>query len=101
MSRSYRKVAGCTIRSSWKQFAKRCANKRVRKFWNWHKIKDGRSYKRLYCNWDIQDYRYVCFDSKVKYVMDCMELNYRWGRYVGDVFTVEEAERAYRSEYRK
>jgi len=61
MSRSYRKpwvVDGYDTKR--KQWAKRQANKRIRQT---SVVADGMQYKKLYCRWDISDYRYYA-DNK-------------------------------------
>lgn len=66
MSRSYKKVGGFCDRNPW---AKRCANKRVRR----HKgdLPDGCWYKRLYEQYDICDFKFLLFTEKsVKEFLD-------------------------------
>jgi len=52
---------------------KRVANKKVRKDWN---IPNGRSFKKVFCSYDIIDYKFVYFD-------DDGYFNYR-GNYIVD-----------------
>jgi len=56
MSRSFKKTPGWCDRNP---HAKRQANKLVRRFKE--KIPNGRAYRRLYCSWNICDYRSLYF----------------------------------------
>lgn len=55
MSRSYKKYPYCTDNGSHRVFAKRQANKKVRKYKK--KIQNGGSFKHLYCSWEICDWK--------------------------------------------
>jgi len=59
MSRSFKKTPGWCDRSP---FAKRQANKRVRKYKG--DVSNGRSYKKLYCSWNICDFRFLRKDAR-------------------------------------
>ncbi len=52
MSRSYKKHPWSALRSPWN---KKQANKRVRKYNK--PIQNGKAYKKLYCSWNICDYK--------------------------------------------
>ena len=54
MSRSYKKHPYCT-NNSHRAFAKRQANKKIRKYKK--KIWNGGSFKHLYCSWEICDWK--------------------------------------------
>jgi len=54
MSRSVKKTAGWTDQSTDRQFAKRAANKKVRKY---AELSNGSGYKRLFESWTICDYK--------------------------------------------
>jgi hypothetical protein len=56
MSRS-RKKPWITDTNSARKFFKRTANKTVRKYKS--VIPDGMGYKKLYCSWNICDYRWL------------------------------------------
>ncbi|NOU99444.1 hypothetical protein [Paenibacillus planticolens] len=57
MSRSYKKSPVCTDHSSPRtRWAKRQAAKAVRRYDGI--IENGRSYRKLFCSWDICDYRF-------------------------------------------
>jgi hypothetical protein len=57
MSRSYRKnwILTDTYGSKYRKWAKRQANKRIRKTEN---VQDGRWFRKLYDSWNICDYKY-------------------------------------------
>ena len=62
MSRSYREPwFTCGYGGSYKAFAKRQANKRVRRH---DDVYGGCYYKRLYCSWDICDYKFYAGQDK-------------------------------------
>jgi hypothetical protein len=59
MSRSRKKVWGWTDhRSPHSRIAKRFANKKVRHAGG---IPNGGAYKKLFCSWDICDYKFLYF----------------------------------------
>ena len=59
MSRSYKKTAGWTDHGSpWSKYAKRFANRVVR---NSKDVPSGGAYKKLYCSWNICDYKFLYF----------------------------------------
>jgi len=62
MSRSYKKVPGWSDqeRNAGTKRKKRAANKRVRKYVD---LADGSSYKKLYEQWDINDYSFRYFSE--------------------------------------
>jgi hypothetical protein len=71
MSRSYREpyfVDG--YGSKWKRFNKNYANRRVRRKAVDFEIADGNSYRRMYDQWDICDWRFR-YDPRPRY--------YSWG----------------------
>ncbi len=59
MSRSYKKTPGWVDRNP---YAKRAANKRVRRYKHW--LPDGRTYRKVYCSWEIRDYRVLLFMAR-------------------------------------
>ncbi len=65
MSRSFKKpYYTCGYGGTYKKFAKRQANKRIRKS---DIVSNNGFYKRLYCSWDICDYIFYCPDDKKAY----------------------------------
>jgi len=84
VSRTYRKYPSVTDTGCiHKKYAKRFANKRVRKNWE---ISNGCNYKRLYNPYDIVDYRYTIFSKNewTEQFLDIVDrytdpLNYWWG----------------------
>jgi len=58
MSRSFRKTPKITGGT---RKGKRLASKAVRNYKN--DISDGKSYKKIYCSWNIRDYRPQCWDK--------------------------------------
>lgn len=61
MSRSYKKNPGFTDGGSKHcKWAKRQANKKVRKQ-SLEKIQNGKWYKKLYCSWNIHDWKWIYF----------------------------------------
>ena len=56
MSRSYKKHPYYTDGRNGRVIQKRWANKKVRRFKK--KIENGKSYKKLFCTWEIHDYKY-------------------------------------------
>ena len=65
MSRSRKKPVWTENNKSW---AKRQANKTVRRYKNG--LSNGSNYRKLFCSWDITDYRIRTdkpFDSKIYY----------------------------------
>lgn len=59
MSKSYKKTPYCTDhRARTTKKMKRCANKTVRQFTE--VIPRGTSYKKLFCSYDICDYKFYC-----------------------------------------
>lgn len=65
MSRSYRKaIATCGYGGSYKKFAKRQANKQVRKA---DYVHGGAYYKRIHCSWDICDYKWYVDKTDMKW----------------------------------
>lgn len=61
MSRSFKKTPGWCDRNP---FAKRQANKRVRRFQG--PVSNGRWYRKLYCSWEICDFRFPCHRARYK-----------------------------------
>ena len=66
MSRSFKKTPGFCDRNP---FNKRQANKRVRKDW---RIPSGGAYRRVFCSWDICDYRFLFYthESAIEFYLD-------------------------------
>jgi len=58
MSRSYKKYPSGKCERSCKK-GQRFANKTIRQYND--VIPNGKVYKRLYCSWDICDYKFVAF----------------------------------------
>jgi len=59
MSRSRKKVWGWTDhKSPHSKIAKRFANKKAR---HTKGIQNGGAYKKVFCSWDICDYKFLCF----------------------------------------
>lgn len=56
MSRSYKKFPCVKDSGNSKKFAKRSANKRVRQT---NEIQSGKQYKKVYCSWNICDWKQV------------------------------------------
>lgn len=56
MSRSYKKHPYYTDGTNGRVIQKKWANKKVRKYTK--EIENGRSYKKLFCSWNIHDYKY-------------------------------------------
>lgn len=54
MSRSYKRVPCCKDHNTW---AKKYANRYLRR--NHLSISSGMAYKKLYCSWDICDYKFL------------------------------------------
>lgn len=62
MSQSYRKPwATEGYGGSHRKFAKRQANKLIRRYKE--EISNGRHYAKLFCSWDICDYKFWCGDD--------------------------------------
>ncbi len=61
MSRSYKKYPSCKCERSCKK-GQRVANKKIRHFKS--DISNGREYKKLYCSWDICDYKFIAFTKE-------------------------------------
>jgi hypothetical protein len=57
MSRSYKHNPGFT--GGKMPDAKRFANKKVRKIDPENDVQDGKWYKKLYCSWNICDYKFL------------------------------------------
>jgi len=55
MSRSYKKTPWATDGRNGRKSWKRIANKTIRKYKN--EIKKGKAYKKLYCSYNIHDYK--------------------------------------------
>lgn len=53
MSRSYREPYFTSTGSKYRTFAKRYANRIVRKT---DDVPDGKAYRKLYCSWNISDF---------------------------------------------
>ena len=70
MARSIKKNPICTDGRNGQKIPKRFANKTVRKFDD--DIPNGKSYKKLYCTWNIHDYtlRFPWPQAKAKYERD-------------------------------
>jgi hypothetical protein len=65
MSRSYREPwFTCGYGGSYKRFAKRQANKHVRKA---SMVSNGMMYKKIHCSWDICDYKFYAGKEKDKW----------------------------------
>lgn len=71
MSRSYKKTPGWKGTSS---FGKRQANKRVRRTKD---VPNGRSFKKLYCSYDICDWADLYF-SKQEILREAGDCVHRW-----------------------
>lgn len=67
MSRSYKKTLGYCDRNPW---AKRQANKKVRRTWD---IDSGGAYKKLYDSYAICDYKFLYY-SEQEYIQQTIEL---------------------------
>ena len=61
MSRSKKKVPGFTDKDRNTYRDKRFANKKVR---NTNNIPDGKYYKKLYCSWNIRDWKWLYWNPK-------------------------------------
>ncbi|MDA3854902.1 MAG: hypothetical protein PF569_01490 [Candidatus Woesearchaeota archaeon] len=61
MSRSYKKTWG--FKDNPAKGMKRLANKRVRQTKN---IMNGGSFKKVFCSYDISDWKFLCFTKKQK-----------------------------------
>jgi hypothetical protein len=61
MSRSYRKNWVITDTGSYVRYAKNQANRRVRKTLE---IPNGKAYKKLYCSYEIHDYKYCTWSPQ-------------------------------------
>lgn len=62
MSKTFRKFPVAKDYSRYKtSYMKRVANKKVRKDWN---IPDGGSFKKVFCSYDIVDYKFVYYDDE-------------------------------------
>ena len=61
MSRSYKKVPCC---KDYNRGMKQCANRHLRR--NYLDIPSGRAYKKLFCSYDICDYRFFRTFSSYK-----------------------------------
>lgn len=61
MARSYQKVPGWTDNGRHTRYAKKQANKRVRRT---DDISDGNAYRKVYCSWDICDYRFLEYNPE-------------------------------------
>ena len=62
MSRSRKKVWGWTDhRAQSSKIDKRFANKKVRKIYN---IQNGGSFKKVYCSYNICDYKFLYFSKR-------------------------------------
>ena len=61
MSRSYKKTPICKELNS--QFGKRQANKAVRRN---NEIADGGAFKKVYCSWNISDYKMIQTEKELK-----------------------------------
>ncbi|OAS13353.1 hypothetical protein [Paenibacillus oryzisoli] len=67
MSRSYKKSPVCTDHTSpGTRWAKRQAAKAVRRHAG--NVENGRSYRKLFCSWNICDYRF--YQSKEKAILE-------------------------------
>jgi len=61
MSKTFRKYPSAKDYSRHRtSYMKRVANKKVRKSWN---IPSGRSFKKVFCSWDIVDYKFVYYND--------------------------------------
>ncbi len=62
MSRSYKKIAGFTdYTRKYTKWAKRQANKKVRRAYN---VPNGKAYRKVYNPWDIHDWVWLCFTRR-------------------------------------
>ena len=76
MSRSFKHVPGWTDNGLHRRFAKRQANKRLRKTPD---VPNGRAFRKYSETWDICDYRMLHFERRVRleaYFQDWA--NYSW-----------------------
>jgi hypothetical protein len=79
MSRSYQRVSGWTDDNRRRRrWAKRLANKRVRRI---PEIPDGRAYRKVFNSWDIQDFKFLDFHSAL----------WQWDELMRDSATETEA----------
>lgn len=67
MSRSYKKHPWVTDGTRGQVISKRFANKTVRNYK--HKIANGKSYKKLFCSYDIHDFKmyFPWYEAKKEY----------------------------------
>ena len=54
MSRSYKKIPCCKDHT---RGMKKCANRYVRR--NYFMVPSGMAYKKLFCSWNISDYKFL------------------------------------------
>lgn len=59
MSRSFKKFPGFTDNTN--KFAKRQANKKIRRDWN---VSDGGNFKKKFESYNIKDWKSIFFDDK-------------------------------------
>jgi hypothetical protein len=72
MSRSYKKNPGYADRNPW---AKNQANRKVRRTFE---VPNNGGYKRLYCSYNIRDYKYLWFTKRRNYMYSaCSTRKYR------------------------
>ena len=84
MSRSYKKVP---CYKDYNRGMKQCANRHLRR--NYLDIPSGRAYKKIFCSYDICDYKFLkTFNSYKKWIFKHMdercpdgELYRRWYKY--------------------
>lgn len=69
MSRSYKKVPCC---KDYNRGMKKCANRYLRR--NYLDIPSGRAYKKLFCSYDICDYKFLNSFSSYKKGLSIMEI---------------------------
>ena len=94
MSRSYKKNPIYTDGKNGQVISKRFANKKVRKYKN--KIAKGKSYKKLFCSYEIHDYisRMTWEEAKREYEQD--DYNY----YKNHNISLKEFYRRWRRAYK-
>lgn len=73
MSRSYKKVPCCKDHT---RGMKKCANRYVRR--NYLVVPSGMAYKKLFCSWDICDYKFL--ESFPAYKVSCKKWEFRTNR---------------------
>ena len=95
MSRSFKKVPASTSSGSgYRKWAKRAANKKVRRT---VEVPNGKGYKKLFCSYEIDDWKWICFSPKdFDYLYrEKTRFFYEEGRYIIEsyYYSKEEIER--------